>query len=257
MRLVCIMLSAGMKTLRCRAEWSQLLLLPCCPTSEMKGCCSNPQFTLILLRVDFRAFTYNCNVKFCLMPATCIILLLWVSPVETTGWTLIYTKPKQAAALLLLCSGKPRQHTGRNVICHQHLHSCFLRCCRSRCCTATMKISGKAEGFRQVFSAVIEVWFSWCSNGLSSFPCISRVSLLCNKRQLKLIPRVWGFFLYPGNLVRKDYSEILPIGCCLVETITVGEGNSIGLKLAGIRKSSIWTSRIYKVMELRSHEMFT
>lgn len=146
-------------------------------------------------------------------------------------------------ALLLLCSGKPRQHTGRNVICHQHLHSCFLRCCRSWCCTATMKISGKAEGFRQVFSAVIEVWFSWCSNGLSSFPCISRVSLLCNKRQLKLIPRVWGFFLYPGNLVRKDYSEILPIGCCLVETITVGDGNSIGLKLAyGHLESIKWWS---------------
>lgn len=69
MRLVCIMLSTGVKTLWCRVEWFQLLLLLCCPTSEIKGCCCNPQFTLILLPVDFRVFTYNCNVRFYQPPA--------------------------------------------------------------------------------------------------------------------------------------------------------------------------------------------
>ena len=107
MRLVCIRLSAGMKTLWCGVGWSQLLLLPRCPT-EIKGCCSNPQFTLILLHGYFRAFTYNCNVRFYLMPATCIILLLWASPVKTTSWTITYTKPEQAVALLPLCLGKPK-----------------------------------------------------------------------------------------------------------------------------------------------------
>lgn len=87
-------------------DWSQLLLLPCCPASEMQGCCSNPQFTLILLHVDFRAFTYNCNVRAYLVPATCIILLFWASPVKTTSWTMIYTEPQWAEALLPLCSGK-------------------------------------------------------------------------------------------------------------------------------------------------------
>lgn len=69
MRLVCIMLSAGVKTLWCRVERFQLLRLLCCPTPEIKGCCCNPQFTLILLPVDFRVFTYNCNIRFYLPPA--------------------------------------------------------------------------------------------------------------------------------------------------------------------------------------------
>lgn len=58
------MLSAGVKTLWCRVEWFQLLLLLCCPTSEIKGCCYNLQFTLILLPVDFMVFTYNCKIRF-------------------------------------------------------------------------------------------------------------------------------------------------------------------------------------------------
>lgn len=166
MRLVCTMLSAGMKTLWCRVEWSQLLLLSCCPISEMKGCCCNLHFTLILLHMDFRAFTYNCNVRFYLMSATCIIPLLSASLVKTTSWTMIYTEPKQAVALLPLCSGTPRQHTGRNVIiCHLHLHSCFLWCCRSWGYTAMMNISGKPEVFRQVFSRMIrdltQLEFKW------------------------------------------------------------------------------------------------
>lgn len=177
MRLMCIMLSADVKTWWCRLIpitpppllpyfWNERLLLS--------------QFTLILLHVDFRAFTYNCNVRVYLMPATCIILLFWASLLKTTGWTMIYTKPQRAVALLPLCSGKPRQHTGGNVICCQHLHSCFLWCCSSWGCTAMMNISGKQEVFRQVFSRVIEVRLSWCSNGLSNFLCISRASLLCS-----------------------------------------------------------------------------
>lgn len=92
--------------------------------------------------------------------------------------------------------------------------------------------------------------FRW----LVPLACISRVSLLYNMRQLgfKLIPRVLGAFSSPGKLVRKDSSEILPIGCHLVETITVGDGNSVGLKLAGKCRSSIWTTKIYAVMELRN-----
>lgn len=261
MRLVCIMLSADMKTLWCRVEWSQLLLLPCCPTSEMKGCCSNPQFALILLHVDFRAFTHNFNVRFYLMPATCVILLLWASPVKTTSRTMVYPKPQQAVALLPLWSGKSRQHTGRHVICHQHLHYCFLWCCWSWGYTATTNISRKPEFFRQVFSRMIEVWLSWCSNGLSHFPCITRVSVLCNVRQLglKLIPGFGALraFSSPGKLVRKDSSEILPIGCHLVETITVGDGDSIGLKLAGKRRSSIWTSKNLWSDGAEEHEMFS
>lgn len=50
---------------------------------------------------------------------------------------------------------------------------------------------------------------------------------------LKLIPRVLGAVSSPGKLERKDASEILAISCHLVETITVGDGNSLGLKLAG------------------------
>lgn len=163
------MLPAGMKTWLCR-------MIPIIPTSELKGFCCNPQFTLILLHVDFKAFTCDCNMRFYLMPTTCIILPLWASPVKTTSWTIIYTKPQQAVVLLPLCSGKPRQHTGRNVICHQHLHSCFLWCCWSRGCTATMKTSGKAV-FRQVFSGMIAVWLSWCSDGLS--PSLASQEFLC------------------------------------------------------------------------------
>lgn len=118
-----------------------------------------------------------------------------------------------------------------------------------------MKISGKAEVFSKLnFSGMIEVWLSLYSNGLSHFSCISSASLLCNVRQLvlKLIPRVLGAFSSPGKLERKDASEILAIGCHLVETITVGDGNSIGLKLAGKCRSSIWASKICAVMELRN-----
>lgn len=101
---------------------------------------------------------------------------------------------------------------------------------------------------------MVEVWISFYSNCLSYFTCISSISLLCNVRQLvlKLIPRVLRAFSSPGRLERKDASEILAIGCHLVEMITVGDGNSIGLKLAGKCRSSIWASKICAVMELRN-----
>lgn len=147
MRLVCIMLSAGVKTLWCRVEWFQLLLLLCCPTSEIKGCCCNPQFTLILLPVDFRVFTCNCNIRFYQPPALSCSC-------EHHQWKLADTthnlhKTLSGMSFLPLSRGKPRHHTGRSLNCHQHFHSCFLWCCWSWRYTAKKKtkISGKAEVF--------------------------------------------------------------------------------------------------------------
>lgn len=247
MSLVCIMLSSGTETLWYRVEWSQLLLLPCCPTSEIKGCLSNPQFTLILLHVDFSTFTYNCNLRFYLMPATCIILFSWTSPVKKTHNLSSQQHSCQA-------SSSSRQAEVSSLI------NIIVLICGGAAGHGAAQQQWKSQQKQKFLDKFSEQWqrFSWCSDGMSHFASFSSfLAFEYETAGLEVNPLGLGAFSSPSKLVRRDSSEILPIGCHLVEAITVGDGNSIGLKWAKKFRSSIWASTVCGMMELRNVKLST